>query len=73
MPNLVKAPIEPSIHTQVLKLIKESERVYYGLKLEEPEDIWLVEQLVTLLSNLLDNHPELEQDYKEFIDHLRTL
>lgn len=61
---------------QLLNITKECERIYYKLldnEYDVPEDMFLIEQFATLLTNLLENHPELAQDFQEFLDHLRML
>ena len=58
---------------QLLNITRECERIYYSREIEAPEDIFLMEQFATLMTNLLQNHPELAQDFQEFIDHLRML
>ena len=70
---LIEGPKCPNIHPKIMKLIRVAEEVYYNTNNDVPEDIFLVEQLVTLLSNILDNHPELEGEYLDFINQLRIL
>jgi hypothetical protein len=73
MLKLLTGPKDQGISNKVIELIRATEELYYNSNQDVPEDMFLVEQMGTLLSNLLDNHPELEGEYKDFIGMLRVL
>lgn len=72
--KLLEAPnYHVSWPKQLLNITRECERIYYTRELEQSEEMFLIEQFAVLYTNLLGNHPELAQDFQNFIDHLRKL
>lgn len=68
--KLLEGPKDSTVNKKVLDIIRATESLYYKYDPKLSEEMFLIQQLGTLLSNLMDDHPEIEKDVQGFIDHL---
>jgi hypothetical protein len=62
------------MNPKIKELLMAIEELYYRMPNGDvPEEIFLAEQLCTLISNSIDNNPEFAQDVDNFIDTLKTV
>lgn len=63
------------MHPLIKDLLKAIEEFYYRIPEEQQidEELFCIEQVMTLISNMLDNNPELENEVRNYISILRTI